>query len=457
MTEQENISIESKEALDFSLDQVFELLQQQQFDQLKQLLNNIYPAKMANILEAMPPRERKLLWEQIPEALGAELLTYLHDEVRSSLIVDMPAQELVAAAEQMEAVDLADIYQELPEPVRQTIEETLPDDIYEHLETNLSFEEETAGRLMRSDVISVRDNVSLQVVLRYLQLHDDLPDYTDGLMVTDRDGIYQGKLLINKVLTHSADELVKDVMNSQHQAVSATTNQHDISQYFEQCDAVSVPVVDENNKLLGRITIDDVIYILKTEADHALMGLAGLDEEADLFAPIISSAKRRTVWLAINLLTAFLAAWVIGLFAETLEKVVALAVLMPIVASMGGIAGSQTLTLTIRGLALNQISSGNSAWLTRKEVLIGVINGVLWAVVVAYIAWLWFQNAGISLVIGAAIIINLIAAAAAGIAIPLILKRLNIDPALSGAVILTTVTDVIGFMSFLGLATIYIL
>ncbi|SFQ00739.1 magnesium transporter [Nitrosomonas cryotolerans] len=454
MTESERIPTESTKP---SIDEVIILLQQADFDQLKFLLNHFHPGQLADILEAMPPKERKQLWDLIPESQGADTLTLLHDEVRNSLIVEMPTEELVAATEQMNVSDLADMIEELPERIRQSIEENLSDEIREHLETNLSFEEGTAGRLMSPDVITVRNDVTLEVVLRYLQLHEDLPDYTDGLMVIDRSGLYQGKLLLNKVLTHDKTSLVKEVMNSQHPAILATTDEHEVAHFFEQFHFVSAAVVDENNYLLGRIKMDDVICILRAKSDHALMGRDGLHEEEDLFAPVISSAKRRTVWLGINLVTAFLAAWVIGIFADTLDKIVALAVLMPIVASMGGIAGSQTLTLTIRGLALDQITNGNSGWLARKEVLIGIISGLLWALVVAGMVWLWFQDTGISLVIAAAIVINLVAAAAAGIAIPLILQRLNIDPALSGAVILTTVTDVVGFMSFLGLATYYLL
>lgn len=454
MTVQEN---QPNETPKLSLDQVFVLLKEEDYLQLQLLFNQAHPGQLADVLEAMPPKKRKQLWELMPDSQEVEILTLLNDEVRNSLIIEMPTEELVAAAEQMDTNDLADMIEELPEHVRQSLEENLSDEIREHLETNLSFEEGTAGRLMSKDVITVRNDVTLAVVLRYLQLHEDLPEYTEGLMVIDRDGFYQGKLLLNKVLTNDEDALVKDVMNTKHEPILATTDEHEIAHFFEQYHFVSAPVVDENNCLLGRITMDDVIHILREESDHALMGRDGLDEEVDLFAPVISSTKRRTVWLAINLVTAFLAAWVIGIYADTLDKIVALAVLMPVVASMGGIAGSQTLTLTIRGLALDQITTGNSIWLARKEILIGIINGLLWAVVVAFIAWLWFQDTGISLVIAAAIAINLVAAAASGVAIPLILQRMNIDPALSGAVVLTTVTDVVGFMSFLGLATYFLL
>ncbi|MCB1948108.1 magnesium transporter [Nitrosomonas sp.] len=454
MTELESTPAETAK---ISLDQVFTLLEQQDSDQLRVLLEVIHPGQLADILEAMPPKKRVQLWMLVPESQEAETLSLLHDEVRNSLFNNMEPEEVVAAAEHMDANDLAYIFEEFPEHIRQSIEEKLPDEILEWLETNLSFEEGTAGRLMSQDVITVRNDVTLEVVLRYLQLHDELPDYTDGLMVIDRAGFYQGKLLLNKVLTHDKEMLVKDVMDTQQQPIPATDDEHAVTLFFEQFHLVSAAVVDENNRLIGRITMDDAMEILRAEADRTLLGRDGLDQEEDLFAPVISSAKRRTVWLGINLITAFLAAWVIGLFTDTLDKIVALAVLMPVVASMGGIAGSQTLTLTIRGLALDQITSGNRFWLARKEIFIGVLNGLLWAVVIALLAWLWFQNTGISLVIAAAIIINLVAAAASGIAIPLILQRMNIDPALSGAVILTTVTDVVGFMSFLGLATYFLL
>ncbi|SEM92322.1 magnesium transporter [Nitrosomonas marina] len=444
------------ETAKISLDQIFALLQEQEYEQLRTLLEVIHPGQLADILEAMPPKKRVQLWMLVPESQEAETLSFLHDEVRNSLIITMKPDELVAAVEQMDANDLAYIFEEFPEHVRQSIEEKLPDEILERLETNLSFEEGTAGRLMSQDVITVRNDVTLEVVLRYLQLHEELPDYTDGLMVIDRSGFYQGKLLLNKVLTHNREILVKDVMEKQ-QAILATDDEHAVTLFFEQFHLVSAAVVDQNNRLIGRITMDDAMEILRAETDRALLGRDGLDEEEDLFAPVISSTKRRTVWLGINLITAFLAAWVIGIYTDTLDKIVALAVLMPVVASMGGIAGSQTLTLTIRGLALDQITSGNRFWLARKEILIGILNGLLWAVVIAVMAWLWFQNIGISMVIAAAIIINLVAAAASGIAIPLILQRMHIDPALSGAVILTTVTDVVGFMSFLGLATYYLL
>lgn len=439
------------------LQSIFELLDQPDDAPLRQLIHDQQPCQLADILEALPPDARKRFWAHIPGDKTADTLAFLHDEVRYSLIEAMSEEKLVEAAVQMDADDLVDFIEDLPEPVRENLQENLSDAIKEHLETSFSFAEGTAGRLLSPDVITVRGEVTLAVVKRYLKFHQELPEYTDGLMVVDRQGHYLGKLMLNAVLTNNDDKLVTDVMSVRYAPILASTEEHEIAQIFTQSQFVSAPVVDDGNILLGRMTMDDVIDILQAEADHNLLGRAGLDEDEDLFAPIFSSAKRRSIWLGINLITAFLAAWVIGLYAQTLEKIVALAVLMPIVASMGGIAGSQTLTLAIRGLALGQISSGNRLWLSRKEVVIGVINGLIWAVVVAGIAWLWFDNPGISLVIAAAIVINLIAAAAAGIAVPILLHRFGIDPALSGSVVLTTVTDVVGFMSFLGLATFFLL
>jgi magnesium transporter len=303
----------------------------------------------------------------------------------------------------------------------------------------------------------VRADVTLEVVSRYLKWRGDLPPHTDGLMVVDREGTYVGKLPVRMLLTLDEDLEVGDVMEADADWVLAQASEREVADLFERRDLVSVAVVDPGHRLIGRITVDDVIDIIREEAEHQFMHMAGLEEGEDLFAPILDSARRRLFWLAINLATAFLAAGVIGLFEATLDKIVALAVLMPIVASMGGIAGSQTLTLAIRGLALGQISSTNTRWLAIKEIAIAAINGLVWALVVGLIAWGWFGDLRIGLVLGVAMVVNLFAAAAAGLAVPLLLERVGIDPALSGSVILTTVTDVVGFMSFLGLATLFLL
>ena len=292
---------------------------------------------------------------------------------------------------------------------------------------------------------------------RWLRRHSELPTHTDALMVVDGENRYLGKLDIATVLTAQPETLVREVMRKDVDKVSADASEHDVLTLFERRDLISVAVVGEGDALLGRICIDDVLDLIREQAEHSMMKRAGLNEEEDLFAPVMPSAKRRGVWLGINLVTVFLAAWVIGQFEEVLEKFVALAVLMPVVASMGGIAGSQTLTLTIRGLALDQIAKSNVRWLTLKEIGVGILNGLVWSLVVALVAFLWFEDAGIALIIAVAMVLNLLAAAISGVSIPLLLNRLGIDPALSGAVVLTTVTDVIGFLSFLGLATVFLL
>ena len=428
-----------------------------QLAELHNALKELHPSEVAALLEAMPPEQRTVLWEAVPEAQGSEVLTYLHDEARASIIGEMADAELVAAAERMDVEDLAEVIEELPQDLSDTILEALEKDHRARLEAVLAYEEGTAGRLMSTEVLSVRPGASLAVVLRWLRRHERLPAHTDALMVIDGEGVYQGKLPMEIIVTGDPEAKVQDVMQPDAEVVRATASEHDVANLFDRRDLVSVAVLDENDQLLGRITVDDVIDIIREEADRVLLQSAGLDEEEDLFAPVLPSAQRRGVWLGINLVTVFLAAWVIGQFEEALSKIVALAVLMPVVASMGGIAGSQTLTLTIRGMALDQIADANVRWLTVKELAVGALNGVVWALVVAVVAFFWFNDPGLSAVIASAMVLNLVAAALAGVAVPLALRRMGIDPALSGAVILTTVTDVIGFLSFLGLASVFLL
>ncbi|MBP7492701.1 MAG: magnesium transporter, partial [Rhodoferax sp.] len=324
----------------------------------------------------------------------------------------------------------------------------------EQLESMLSYPEDSAGGLMDANPIEVRANVKVGTVLRYLRLLEKLPTHTDMLMVVDRAGRYQGALRLSVLVTADLNLRVADLMSTDIAGISVHTRTVEVARLFQDLDLLSAPVVDDQHLLIGRITVDDVIDLIRDDSDRALMQMAGLDDEADMFAPVMVSSRRRALWLGINLLTAFLAAWVIGRFEATLEQIVALAVLMPIVASMGGVAGSQTLTLVIRGLALGQIQKGNLRTLLNREVGISLLNGLLWAVVVALIAVAWFGDWAIGGILGVAILINLLSAALAGLAIPLVLDRMGIDPALAGNVILTTVTDVIGFSAFLGLATL---
>jgi Mg/Co/Ni transporter MgtE (contains CBS domain) len=310
---------------------------------------------------------------------------------------------------------------------------------------------------MSLDVLTIRADVTLDVVIRFLRKRMMMPSSTDSLIVVDRADRVQGVLPLSSLLIHNPATKVSTVMNAKVQGIPYQMSATDVAMMFEQRQMLSAPVVRENGRLMGRITIDDVVGIIREEADHTIMSMAGLDEEQDMFAPVLTSAKRRAVWLGVNLITAFLASWVIGLFEATLEEIVALAVLMPIVASMGGIAGSQTLTLVVRGLALRQVSTANASQLLIKEVSVGVVNGVTWATIVAIIASIVFQSTDLGILLGAALVINLVCASIAGASIPLMLDRLGIDPALAGGVLLTTVTDCIGFLSFLGLATIFLI
>lgn len=425
--------------------------------QLGPVLAQMHAGEVANLLEAMPPEQRQALWEVILPEHEGEILTYLHEEARHSIIETMDVDELVAAAGQMEVADLADVIEELPAEQYDSILASLDQDRRSRLETVLAYEEDSAGRLMSTDVMSVRPDVSMAVVLRWLRRHDKLPPHTDALMVVDERGVYLGSLPMQVLVTAGADTLVETVLEHQSDAVNVHTSEHEVAALFNRRDLVSVAVVDDNQQLLGRITVDEVVEVIKTEAQETLMRSAGLDQEEDLFSPVVPSARRRGLWLGINLITVFMAAWVIGQFEEALDKIVALAVLMPVVASMGGIAGSQTLTLAIRGLALDQIAASNTRWLLMKEVAVAGLNGAVWAVVVAVVAYLWFNDPWLALIIAIALVLNLLAAAVSGIIIPLTLKRVGIDPALSGAVILTTVTDIMGFLSFLGLATVFLL
>jgi magnesium transporter len=432
-------------------------LEQGNLRELGMALDELHAADLAHILESLPPEQRKRVWELIDPEVHGEVLGLMREEARASIIGEMPEEQLVAAAGEMHAEDLAEVLETLPADLGDAIVDKLEEAHRQRLEVVRSFPEGTAGRLMDNEVLGVHDDVTMAVVLRWIRRHEVLPSHTDALMVVDEESHYLGKLDIATVLTAQPESVVRDLMRRDVDKVLADASTHDVVALFERRDLISVAVVDERDVLLGRISVDGVVELIREEAEHSMMKQAGLDQEEDLFAPVVPSAKRRGVWLGINLITVFLAAWVIGQFEEVLEKFVALAVLMPVVASMGGIAGSQTLTLTIRGLALDQIAKSNVRWLTFKEVGVGVLNGMVWSIVVALVAYLWFWDAGIALIIAVATILNLLAAALSGIWIPLLLNRMGIDPALSGAVILTTVTDIVGFLSFLGLATVFLL
>ena len=439
------------------LDAVRKALRAGRLKRVAKTLRRMHPAKVAGLLEALPPGERSDVWSMVDTERAGKVLTYLHDEIRKALASELDLEDLVASAQHLELDDLVDLIQSLPEELGSRLMQATSGARREQLESMLSYPEDSAGGLMNADAIEVRADVKIGTVLRYLRLLDSLPPQTDMLMVVDRQGNYQGNLRLGALVTAEPMRRVADVMQTDISGILVDTDGAEVARMFQDLDLLSAPVVDGNNRLIGRITVDDVVDLIRENSDRTMMQMAGLDDKADMFAPVLVSSRRRAVWLGINLVTAFLAAWVIGRFEATLEQMVALAVLMPIVASMGGIAGSQTLTLVIRGLALGQVQKGNIRVLFNREVGVSIINGILWAIVIALLVVAWFGSWGLGAVLGTAILINLLCAALAGLAIPLMLDRLGIDPALAGSVILTTVTDVVGFFAFLGLATVLLL
>jgi len=439
------------------LEAVLDALARGKLKRVGKLLHRMHPAKVAGLLEALPPAERSQAWSMVETERAGRVLSFLHDEISAALAQELDLEDLIAAVQHLELDDLVDLIQTLPAGLGSRLVLATTGARREQLESMLSYPEESAGGLMNADAIEVRAEVKAGTVLRYLRLLETLPPQTDMLMVVDRKGHYQGALRLSALVTAHLDTPVAELMHTDIAGIAVDTDSREVARQFQDLDLMSAPVVDGEGRLIGRITVDDVIDLIREDSERTVMQMAGLDDEADMFAPVLVSSRRRAVWLGINLLTAFLAAWVIGQFQGTLEQLVALAVLMPIVASMGGIAGSQTLTLVIRGLALKQVQKGNVRVLLNREIGVSILNGMLWAAVVAALAVVWFGDWGIGGVIAAAILLNLLCAAVAGLAIPLLLDRLGIDPALAGSVILTTVTDVVGFFAFLGLATVLLL
>ena len=415
----------------------------------------LHPAEIALLLESVPPRQRELVWNMVDPALEGDVLLELNENVRLELIDEMETEELVAAAEGMEPDDLADLVDDLPETVTLQVLRSMDQRDRERLRNVLSWPEDSAGRLMNTDTVSVRPDVSLEVVLRYLRMRGDLPARTDSLFVVDRDDRYLGTIPLTRIITGDAEDTVGESLDTEAPRIDPETAAHEVAELFQDRDLVSAAVVGADGKLVGRITVDDVVDVIRDEAEHSVLSMAGLQDEEDLFAGVVISTRRRLLWLGINLITAFMAAAVVKTFEGTIEKVAALAALMPIVASMGGIAGTQTVTLIIRGLALGQVQWSNARWLLYKEIGVGGLNGLLWAVVVGAVTIFWFDTWQIAGIIAAAMLINLLAAAAVGVLVPLALRRLDIDPALSAGVILTTFTDCIGFATLLGLGALF--
>ena len=421
------------------------------------MVNSLHPSEVARLLESLPLKDRTVLWDMVDRDLEGDVLVEVAEEVRDGLIEGMGTDDLIAATEGMELDDLADLLADLPEAVTQEVLQSLDKQDHERLRQVLAYDEESAGGMMNVDVVTVRPDVTLEVVSRYLRAVGEIPDGTDSIFVVSRDNTYIGSLFLSRLLTHDPETMVANVMSTDLMPIPAHTPSNQVVWEFENRDLLSAPVIDDDYRVLGRITVDDVVDVIRDEAEHAFMGAVGLDEEDDMFAPVFKSATRRALWLGVNLGTAFLAAAVVDQFKTTLDAIVLLAVLMPIVPSMGGVAGTQSLVIITRAIALGQINSANAIGILRKEMMVGVLNGIGWALIVSLFTYLWFGDWRIGGIIGAAMIINLVVAASAGFFIPLTLKRLKVDPALAGGVVLTTVTDVIGYMAFLGLAAIFLM
>jgi magnesium transporter len=450
MSEVENTSFEA------CLQKLMTSLEASLYEEATAQLANLHSAEIARLLEAVPRKDRAQLWVNIDPGTQGNILKDLSEDVQSQLLNTMDVDSIVNATEGLDMDDLADIVPELPESALHNLLLTLDHKHRDHLKRVLSYPEDSAGGLMNIDIITVRDDVNVRTVIRYLRLLKKMPNDTDKVFVVDRSYKYLGSIHISTLLTNEAEQNINPLINKTLKPISADMPAKEVAHLFEQRNLISAPVIDENNQLIGRITIDDVVDVIRDEAEHSVMSMAGLDEEEDVFAPVMQSSKRRSVWLGVNLITVFIAVFFIGLFEATLQEKIALAILMPVVASMGGIAGTQTLILVTRGIATGRVTTSNLKVLMNKEVAIGFLNGIVWSVVIALATYFWFEDVMLSLVIALAVIVNLIFAAFSGAFLPSLLIKFKIDPALAGGVILTTITDVIGFVAFLGLASLVI-
>ena len=420
---------------------------------IKVLLASLRPSEVAGVLEANTPGTRRIIWGLVGEEVRNQSLQYLQDDVRAEFLEAMDTAQLVAVADDLDTDDFADILQQLPTTITDQVLENLDSRDRARVESVLPYPEDSAGGLMNTDTITVRPRHAVELVLRYLRLRRDLPATTDALIVVNSRDEYLGMLPLTKLLTADATVTVREIMNTEEPAIHVGEADTEVAKLFSERDLISAPVVDYNGFLLGRITIDDVVDVIIEDAEEALLAPAGLVVDEDTFAPVRRAVRRRAIWLGINLVTALMAAAVISLFEDTIVKVVALAVLMPVVASMGGIAGTQTLTLVIRGQATGQLGRNNMLWMLNREFVIAALNGMLWATIVALGASYFFDDPKLGLVIAVAMVATILIAAVAGSLLPSLLRRMDIDPAIAGGVVLTTITDVAGFFIFLGLAS----
>ena len=411
--------------------------------------------EIAHALESSPPKQRNLLFSLLKTEEEGDVLSELGEEIQQDLVSNISNEELIEAVKELELDEIVDILQNLPEERMNKILSNMSLVDRKRIEIGLTFPDNTAGGLLNTDVISVRPNNSINEVISYLRDQVDLPENTDKIFVVNNENEYLGELLISKIITSKPTMLVREIMETEFPPIDAGLDDKEVATLFERNDLISSSVVDKDDKLIGRITIDDVVDVIREDADQNLLGMAGVAE--DTFAPPGRAAKSRVFWLSMNLVTAFIAASTINLFQDVIDKIVYLAVLMPIVASMGGVAATQTLTIVLRGLTLEQINTSNIRWLFKRELAVSILNGIVLSILVGFVTFSWFKDITIAILISCALVINLISSVIAGILVPLILRKFNQDPAIGGSVVVTTVTDVVGFLSFLGLATIYLI
>lgn len=438
-------------------DLVESLVHKQHLAELQKLLDTLHPADVAYILESLPLNQRMLVWDLVKAERDGEILLEASDAVRESLIKSMDTDELLAAAETLDTDEIADLAPDLPQDVIEELLQSLDAQKRARLQSAMSFEEDTVGALMDFDMVSVRDDVTLEVALRYLRRLSELPDQTDKIFIVDSQNYLKGVLPLKRMLTLDLDSIIRDVMVEDVVIFQPTDEAREAAQAFERYDLVTAPVVDSQNRLIGRLAVDVVMDYIREEAEAEKLGLAGLREEEDLFASVWDSVQNRWAWLAVNLVTALIASRVIGLFEGSIEKLVALAALMPIVAGIGGNSGNQTITMIVRALALGQLQSSAMRKLLRKELGVAGLNGLLWGSVMGVIAYLLYKNIFLSLVITGAMTLNLLLAAVMGVLIPLLMTKFGRDPAVGSSVLITAITDSGGFFIFLGLATVFLL
>tara|TARA_B100000497_G_scaffold64635_1_gene72988 strand:+ start:329 stop:1669 length:1341 start_codon:yes stop_codon:yes gene_type:complete len=444
-------SFDEKNTLNFLLDNSADLTTQE----VRSLLNKLSSSEIAHALESSPPKQRKLFFSLLETNEEGDVLADLGEEIQQELISSISNDELAEAVKQLEPDETVDILQNLPEDRMNTILSKMSFRDRKRIEIGLTYPENTAGGLLNTDVISVRPSHSIEVVINYLRDQKELPDNTDKIFVVDKEDRYVGELAIGKIITTNPSLSVREVMDTSANPILVSQDDKEVATIFERNDIISSAVINESSELIGRITIDDVLDVIREDADQNFLGMAGVAE--DTFAPPGRAARSRVFWLSMNLLTAFIASMTINIFKDVLDQIVYLAILMPIVASMGGVAATQTLTIVLRGLTLEQINSSNLQWLFKRELAVSILNGFVLSILVGLVTFFWFNEILLSVLISAALVINLISSVIAGVFVPLILRSLNQDPAIAGSVVVTTVTDVIGFLSFLGLATIFLI